>query len=283
MTDNSKKTGKKQKQWLRTSVQIFFFLLVAAISVNHYLAETGQAIPFLSSVSLHAICPFGGVVSFYNYVMAGSFIQKIHESSFILMIIALVSAILLGPVICGWVCPLGTFQEFIGKIGKKLFKKRYNTFVPEKLDKYLRFIRYIVLVLVVYVTATSVKLLFQNVDPYFALFNFWSSEVSVIALLILGATIILSLFIERPWCKYLCPYGAFLGITNLFRIFKVRRIPEKCIDCKMCDRACPMNIKVSKVRAVTNHQCITCLKCTSEFTCPVSDTVIVSVKEETGK
>ncbi|MDD5604000.1 MAG: 4Fe-4S binding protein, partial [Eubacteriales bacterium] len=242
-----------------------------------------RSIPFISTLSLHAICPFGGVVSLYNYIMAGAFIQKIHQSSFVLMIITLTAAILLGPVICGWVCPFGTFQEFIGKIGRKIFGRKYNLFIPAKLDKYMRFLRYIVLVLVVYITATEAKLLFQNVDPYYALFNFWSSEVSIKALLILGAVTVFSLFVERPWCKYLCPYGALLGITNLFRIFKVRRIPGTCINCKMCDRACPMNIKVSDARAVIDHQCITCLKCTSESACPVPETVIVSLKEGKDK
>lgn len=273
-----KKVHKKSKPWYRTALQSFFFGLVALISLNHIFEEAGIAIPFLSEASLHAICPFGGVVSLYKFATVGTFIQKIHESSFILMVIAFLLAIAFGPVICGWVCPFGTIQEWIAKIGRRIFVKRYNRVIPAKLDKYLRFTRYIVLALVVYKTATTAKLMFQDVDPYFALFNFWSDEVSITALIILGVTIVLSLFVERPWCKYACPYGAALGIFNLFRIFKVRRNTHTCISCKACDKACPMNITVSLGTAVLDHQCISCLKCTSENACPVSDTVELSVK-----
>ena len=105
--------------------------------------------------------------------------EKVHESSVILMGIILVLTILLGPVFCGWVCPLGSIQEWFGKIGKRLFGKRYNQFIPRKVDKYLRYIRYITLVLIVYQSTQSLKLLFQNVDPFYALFKFWTSEIAI--------------------------------------------------------------------------------------------------------
>jgi len=145
--------------------------------------------------------------------------------------------------------------------------------IPAQVDSYLRYTRYIILLLVIYVTATTGKLIFQDYDPYFALFNFWSSEVALPALIILGATIVLALFIERPWCKYVCPYGALLGLFNLVRIFKIRRNISSCIDCKLCDRNCPMNISISTHEVVRDHQCISCMNCTSEQFCPVTNTV----------
>lgn len=269
---------EKKKNRIRTAIQIFFFILIALIAVNHTLVESGGGIPFLSSASLHALCPFGGVVSIYQYATTGTFVKKIHESSFILMIIAFLLAVGFGPIFCGWVCPLGTFQEWIGKIGRKIFKRKYNSFIPYKYDKYLRFLRYGVLAWVLYMTAMTGKLAFVDVDPYHALFNFWSSEVAAGGLIVLGITILASLFVERPWCKYACPYGAVLGLSNLFRIFGISRKKSTCISCKACDRGCPMNIKVSESGVVKNHQCITCMKCTSEESCPVPQTVDLSVK-----
>jgi len=99
-------------------------------------------------------------------------------------------------------------------LARKIFKKRYNHFIPIKLDMLLRYLRYIILILVVVKTATTAKLLFSNFDPYFALFNIWSDEVTRLSLFILAVVLIVSLFIERPWCKYLCPFGALLGIFN---------------------------------------------------------------------
>ena len=264
---------KKNKLWIRTVIQAFFFGLVAMIVVNHQLVETGEGIPFLASASLHSICPFGGVETIYQWAMVGTMVRKVHEASLVLMGIVFVLAVLVGPVFCGWICPMGSIQEWVSKIGKRLFRKRFNRFIPASVDRYLRYARYLMLIWVLYMTARSGQLIFETIDPYYALFNFWTSEVAIGGLLVLAVTLLGSLFVERPWCKYACPYGALLGITNLFRVFKIKRVASTCIDCNKCTRNCPMNIKVSQADAVLNHQCITCLECTSEAACPVGDTV----------
>lgn len=259
--------------WIRKVVQWGFFILIALISINHTLAETGTAIPLLANASLHAVCPFGGVVSIYQFLTVGTFVQKIHDSSFILMVIGFLLAILFGPVFCGWVCPLGTIQEFFSNFGRKIFRKRFNHFVPAKLDNILRYLRYLVLAWVIYMTAVTGTLIFAEYDPYFALFNFWSSEISITGLVILGLTLALSVFVERPWCKYACPYGAVLGVSNLFRIFTIRRNGNTCKADGACSIMCPMNIPVDSLTIVSDHQCISCLECTSEAICPVARTV----------
>jgi polyferredoxin len=272
------KTPKKKKTiWLRRVIQAFFFVFIALVAVNHQLSESGRGIPFLASASLHSLCPFGGVVSIYQYAVIGTFVQKIHESSFILMVLGFLLAILVGPAFCGWVCPLGTIQEWVSKIGKKIFKRRFNRFIPYRIDRYLRFLRYGVLAWVITMTAYSGKLIFADVDPYFALFNFWSSEVAIGGVIVLLVTLGLSLFVERPWCKYACPYGAVLGLFNFIRVFKIRRVENTCISCGACSRTCPMNIPVMDGKAVKNHQCISCMECTSEAICPVNDTVVLSL------
>lgn len=277
------KKKKKARPWYRTAVQIFFFTLVALITLNEALVELGrQTIPFLATASLHAICPFGGVVSIYEFVTAGRFAPKVHSSSFILMWAAFILAVGFGPLICGWVCPLGSFQQWIAKLGRKLQGKRYNHLIPAHVDRPLRYTRYLVLAVVIFFTASTRKLVFQDYDPYFALFNFWSSEIAWTALLILGVTIVASAWVERPWCKYLCPYGAVLGLFNLFRIFRIRREASTCINCKLCDRNCPMNITISTATAVKDHQCIACMNCTSEQFCPVADTVDFTTRRDAG-
>ena len=272
-----KRLFRPRSIWIRRVVQIFFFALIALISINHNLVELGVGFPLLSNASLHALCPFGGVVTIYQYATMGTFVQKIHESAFVLMVIGFVLAILFGPVFCGWVCPLGTVQEWVSKWGKKLFKRRHNHFIPNRIDHILRYARYIVLAWVIYITAMSGKLIFADYDPYFALFNFWSGEVAWTALAILGLTLGLSLFVERPWCKYACPYGAVLGISNLFRVFQIRRVASTCKNDGACSIMCPMNIPVDDVKTVRDHQCISCLECTSEAVCPVAKTVVFSV------
>jgi ferredoxin len=67
--------------------------------------------------------------------------------------------------------------------------------------------------------------------------------------------------------------GAVLGLSNIFRIFGIRREKASCIDCKLCDRVCPMNIEVSGKGRILDHQCISCGECTSDRECPVALTV----------
>lgn len=259
----------KKLNWLRTIIQIAFLSVVILVSINHYRVSQGLAPLLVGSPSFHSICPFGGVVTAYHYFTEGIFIRQTHQSSFTLMWLVLLLTLFFGPVFCGWVCPIGTVQEFVGKIGRKIFPKKYNQFIPKKIDYWLRYLRYLVLISIVILTAQQLRLVFQDYCPYFNLFSFWSSEVTVSAVILLGIIFVGSLFVERPWCKYLCPLGALLGIFNLFRIIPLRRNDEIYINCRKCDRVCPMNIKISDKKVIRDHQCISCLLCTDEASCPV--------------
>jgi polyferredoxin len=271
------KTLKSRAQKIRVAVQITLFISALLLAVLKWLKELGILV--LPEISLHAVCPFGGVVTVYEFFSTGGFLPKLHSAAFILMALGLVVALFFGPIFCGYACPFGSYQEWLGKLGRRLFPKKYGRLVPEKMDRVLRYLRYGVLALVLYQTIAAGKLVFQEADPYYALFNFFTGEVAVSAFLVLFAVTVLSLFVERPWCKYLCPYGALLGLFNLIRIFPIRRNAKSCVQCKKCDKACPMQIEISRHGAVRNPQCISCHQCASGSACPVQDTVTLS----TGK
>ena len=267
-----------KKRWIRISLQMFFFLLIALISVNHTLVESGGAgIPLLSSVSLCALCPFGGVTTFLGFITYGTLAQQIRLSSTVMMGIIFLLSIILGPVFCSYVCPLGSIQEWFGKLGKKIFKNKYNKLIPKKLDRVLGYLRYVILVWVVIQTFRSMALIFKPYDPFSALFHIWTDELAIGGLTILIITIMLSFIVERPWCKYACPYGGLLGLFNKVSIFKIRRNPSLCIDCNKCDNACPMNITVSDKEVITDTRCIRCLECTSTMICPVDKTLELKI------
>jgi polyferredoxin len=262
---------------LRLAVQLLFLILIALIAVSHSLEESGFSIPLVGSASLHSLCPFGGVVSIYNLAMTGSLVRKVHGSALVLTVIVAATGVAFGPVFCGWVCPMGTVQELVSRIGRKLIGERHNNVIPAGLDRYMRYLRYVVLGWVIWVTARSGQLVFADFDPYYALFNFWTGEVAVSALAILGVVLLGSLVVERPFCKYACPFGALLGLFNLIRVFGIKRSSRTCISCGLCDTACPMNIQVSSSGTVRDHQCVSCLECTSENACPRPRTVELAV------
>ena len=270
----------KLNRYIRLFSQILFFTIILITAIIRSLAEKGIAvkIPFFSNTSLHSLCPFGGVVSVYKLITEGTFVQKIHESSFVLLAIVIVLSILFGSVFCGFICPFGSVQEWISKLGKIIFKKRFNKFIPSKYDRYFRYFRYVVLLWVLYITAKTGTLVFANIDPYHALFTFWTGEVAIQALIFLIVIIILSFIVERPFCKYFCPLGAFVGLFNLIRIFKIKRNPSYCISCKKCNSVCPMNIDVHSKEVINDPQCVTCLQCSSEISCPVENTIVFETR-----
>jgi len=127
--------SRKRSQRIRIIVQIIFFALIALTALNGYLETIGISISLISQASLHALCPFGGVVTIYSLVTTGTLVQKIHSSSLVLLGLVGIFSILFGPVFCSWLCPLGSLQEWLGKLGSRIFKKRYNHFLHPNEDQ----------------------------------------------------------------------------------------------------------------------------------------------------
>ena len=258
---------------VRLAAQIFFFAFIGAITINRALIEAGGGLSFFPSPSLHAICPFGAVETFASLVTGAGLIRQLHASVMVLGAVVLILTVILGPVFCSHICPLGSIQEWFGKLGRKIFKKRYNKFIPKKLHNVLKYLRFVVLLLIVWQTYKSAELLFANVDPYYALYHFWTGGATIAAIAILVVTLLGSLFVERPWCKYACPYGGLLGLISKISIFKIRRSETSCISCGICDKECPMLIDISAKKKVNDTLCNRCMKCTSqEGGCPVEET-----------
>lgn len=259
---------------IRYTVQIFFLVLVLIFAVNHMAQEKGwnalKILPF--NANLHALCPLGGVETLYTMVTNDTLVKKVHTSSIVLMWGSLLLAVILGAAFCGWLCPFGTIQEFLGRLGKKLFGKRYNRFIPAKVGHYLQYLRFVLLAIILWQTAETGKLFFGSWDPYHTLFAIASSEITITALIILAVTLLASLFEERAWCKFACPLGAINGLFNKVSLFKIRRNAAQCIDCANCSRQCPMKIDVAQREKITSTICLRCGRCLSA--CPAkSDTL----------
>ena len=166
--------------------------------------------------------------------------------------------LLLGSIYCGWMCGFGTLQEWLGKLGSKIGKRKI--LLPPKLDRLLSLLRYSgpILGLTLIVSALDAR---KGFFAYVRGENL--TEITFYAVIIFS---LLSLFIDRPFCRWFCLQGAMYGVTSFFRIFTIKRNPKTCVQCKQCDRSCPMGIEISTCDDVLNPQCIDCFRCISN--CP---------------
>lgn len=250
------------------SYQLLRFVIQAAVLLYVLVAAIGHSVSWSWTANLHTICPFGGVENLYTYFTTGNYVAKLHEAVFVLLLGLVAGLILTGKSFCGWICPLGTVQELLGKISRFVRRGRPGMTLPPRLDRVLSYGKYAVLVWVLVQTARTGRLAFEAYDPYYTLFNIWSDEIAWTGYLVVGLTLGLSLFLERPFCRYACPLGAVNGIFNKFSLLTLKRDPATCIDCGRCDRACPANISVSSAIAVADGECTRCLKCVEA--CPVN-------------
>lgn len=246
--------------------------------------------------SAEAYCPLGGLASLLPFLTEGNTLPHTHYSNLILLGILVLITLLLRSGFCSWICPFGTVQDLVRKFGGSLgklaiiksLKRKQRSFLKKypqvgiNLDKYFRYIKYLLLIWILFGAVYFSELVFRDVDPYVAFIKVTELE-SMVGLIILLFFGVLSLFIERPWCKYACPLGAFVGLVGKLSPMRIKRNSSTCIQCNRCTQSCPMNIDVASQSNVTSLDCNHCMTCIDS--CPVQGTLTVgaiSVKSERG-
>lgn len=264
----------KIKQKIRHGIQ-----LATAVLANGYMIGFGKGtifsgnskaicVPFLNCYSCPgavASCPIGSLQA-----VIGS--KKFSVSYYVLGFLMLFG-ILFGRVVCGFLCPFGLLQGLLHKIPVPKIK------VPRRLDCGLRYIKYAILIVFVillpmlfnnaYGTAApyfcqwicpagtlegGIPLLMQNESLRSAVGFLFSWKMAILVLVV-----VTSMVIYRPFCKYLCPLGAFYAFFNKISFCRMQVDEEKCVDCKACEKACPMQVEITK--EINSGECIRCGKC----------------------
>jgi polyferredoxin len=261
-----------------SKIQVFRRILLGfflgGFTLLAILHQKLQGIP-----SVDALDPFGGLETLFKWLARGEFIKKITPGNIVLLGAIVVLGIVLSRFFCGWLCAFGALQGVFGWIGKKLFKRRFE--VPKKLDRVLRWTKYLILVLILYGTWTTGELIIRPYDPLAAYAHLPSGLAAVwsefaVGFILLVAFMVLSMFYERAFCKYACPLGAVNAILSRVPLFRIKRDKPSCIACARCDKVCPMNIDVSHAEMVTSAECIDCLECVTA--CPTKkDTLVPTI------
>jgi ferredoxin len=260
-----KKWAKEARFW-RYGIQALVLLFITWIAIAHQWVGGGP----LGSPSIEAYCPFGAVEGLYQWIITGTFMQRVHPSSFIVLAALIGVTILSRKAFCSWICPFGTIQEWIGKLGKKIFGKKYNP--TGRWDLALRPLKYVVLIGIVALTWTTGTMVFREYDPFLAFFHFgldftehWIGNSILIAVLA-G-----SLIIDRFWCRYLCPLGALIGVIGKAGSLGIKRNDATCTLCDACNKVCPMHVGPMEYDSVNSAECLQCMECAS--VCPEPDTL----------
>ncbi len=246
---------------------ILGIILLVSMIFNYLHLTGGVRYP-----SVHAICPYGGIENLWAWISARANIQKIFSGTMTLFFMTIIFAIIFRRSFCGNICPFGGLQELIGLV----YKKKYT--VPKKIDKYLRLIKYAVLLLSVVMAWITMTLWLSPFDPWaaFAHISDLGELVNGYAIggVILLITLVSSIFIKRFFCKYLCPAGALYAIFGKLSFFKIKRNSKTCINCEKCSKKCPMDIEVHKTEEVKSIECISCMRCID--VCPDPGTMIAA-------
>lgn len=211
-------------------------LLVAALSVSSWLAikkRSRQGLIWLAVFSLAyfgfvrqgCICAVGSVQNIALALFNDNY--SIPLTALLFFIIPLVFALAFGRVFCSGVCPFGALQELTGFMPVKL---------PKTVESIMAAIPFIYLTAAVLFAATGNQFIICRYDPYVGIFRMNAPYTMII----FGSLLIIAgIFINRPYCRYLCPYGVLLNIFSRFAGKHLSITPAECTDCRLCEDACP--------------------------------------------
>jgi ferredoxin len=266
---------------LRLAIQLAFAALCIWIGIEfHRFFAWGMSqgrLPYAKRPpGVEGFLPISALIGARHFFATGA-VDRVHPAAlFILTAIVLVS-LAVKKAFCSFLCPIGTLSEYLWKLGRYLHGKQLT--LPRWLDYPLRLLKYALLFFFVWSIAKMDLPALNGFigSPYnkvadIKMYLFFA-HLSGLALKVVVVLLALSLFIKNPWCRFLCPYGALLGLAGSLSPSKVSRDKGRCIDCQLCARACPSSIRVHVKGKVWSDECTSCLECVA--VCPVKDTLEV--------
>ena len=258
---------------IRHIIQNVFVMITVLLGLRHILPGRES-----TAGAFDVFCPMGGIETFIPYIQHGHTLKTTSLLTFAILIGVLAVALLSGRSFCGWMCPLGTLQDMFAGWARRLSggkrhirgkrsTARFPTTLPPKVDRWARYLKYLVLLAVIVASTMAVYPPLRPICPTRAVFSFQLTPLLASVLLTFIAT---SMLVKRFWCKYLCPLGAALSIFNKFAPLRVKIDQNRCPHCGRCDAECPMDITPIPEN-MRSLECIQCLECLE--TCTVKDAI----------
>lgn len=257
-------------QPLRIVIQYLFliFILWLGWRFSRFVLQFSDGIIANSRPDgIEGFLPISGLLGTVAW-LKGLGINPVHPAATVIFLTAVALSLLLRRSFCSWICPVATVSEILWKTGFRIFKRSIR--LPRWLDIGLRGIKYMLLAFFIYsivfvMSAAAIQAFiysdYHRIADIRLLYFFLN--ISPTALAIIITLIALSVIIKNPACRYLCPYGALLGVIALLSPVRVTRNLERCVSCGMCSQVCPSRIDVMHKKNVTSPECIGCWRCVS--------------------
>jgi polyferredoxin len=285
----TRRTDRDYSQIIRRSFQIAFLVLNVWIGILFYLwvrqfEPGGRPSSLDRPAGVEGWLPIAGLMNL-RYFLISHHVPAVHPAAMFLLITFLTTSFLFRKAFCSWLCPVGTISEYLWRAGRKLLRRSFH--LPRWLDLGLRALKYLLLAFFVYavISMAADELAAFMQSPYgiiadVKMLNFFR-HIGGTGAIVLGILVVASLFIQNFWCRYLCPYGALLGIVSLVSPARIRRNTEGCIDCAKCSKACPSAPPVDKLVTIKSAECTGCLECVA--VCPAKDTLSLGFPNIPGR
>jgi ferredoxin len=280
--------GVKRNNWYKLFYQFAIIGLLGFMAFRLFSDK-------LYTPDFEAYCPFGGLQALGSFLTRDSLSCAMTSMQIAMGVMLFAGVILVSKLFCGYLCPLGTISEWIGKLGDRM-KVRFET--GSITDKVLRSLKYGLLFITFYFTLESSELFCKKFDPYYAVASGFNSDVVVLwALIAIGVFFLGSLFLRLFWCRYLCPLGAlsnifsfswwFAGVAALYIILRITGagIPwvwllaviaagGYLLEIFKKDRVSPSLIHITR----NNETCTSCKLCSKKCPQGIDVSVIDKVK-----
>lgn len=250
---------------VRLAVQIVSFILLPGLFVEAFAGLHVIGLAVAGQVAVDA--------TFWMQVLA--------------TILTLVATALVGRAFCGWMCAFGTMEDLLAMLGKKVFKVSVR--VDGTADRVLKSLKYVILALIVGFVWTGLVAVPEAWSPWEAFAGLLTlppdfagvASAYLVGLILLGVIMVASVFVERAFCRYLCPMGAVFGIVSLLRVGRIKKPRSGCAGkCQACTKSCAMGIDLRGLDEVRSPECIDCMRCTA--VCPQANASYAALPNAAG-
>ncbi|WP_265434516.1 4Fe-4S binding protein [Aeromonas salmonicida] len=263
------------REWTRHLLLLCWGLVT--VQYGLHIWQLGQGIPpwLVRPDVVDGFLPIAGGLGLRAWLSQG-IVDPHHPAATVTVLVLCLSALLLGRAFCAWFCPIGLVGEWLHRLRSRLMAGEWTP--PSWLDAVLRSQKFLVLGFLLFIILLAVPAAalpgylaspyHQAADMKMGAFFF---NLNLISGLCLGWVLLLTVAFRQGFCRYLCPYGAWLALLGLLTPLRIRRDPARCLrsaghDCDKCSRACPSRIQVHQLIAVRSLECSSCLSCVAA--CP---------------